>query len=137
MERATPKLVSSNSTRKGREFEEKILGFPCYWSWQGAPEWAKRDTARCLQMVRKNQPWDPTDPGDPDDSKNHFAQDLHADVCVELGVEEWSEVALYTAVGSPLDRFHGIDAFFEFHGTIVSIDLTVGRKGSHKADLVI
>jgi len=58
-------------------------------------------------------------------------------VCVELGVEEWSEVALYTAVGSPLDRFHGIDAFFEFHGTIVSIDLTVGRKGSHKADLVI
>ncbi len=112
----------------GREFEEKVVGH-CLWQWQG---YTTREKA--MARVRNSQPesWDPTDP-EPD-----IANNLHAYICIKLGLEEWSEVAFYSAVGSPLDRWYGIDAFFQFRGEVVTIDLTTNpKKRQYKADLIV
>lgn len=71
-----------------------------------------------LEEVKKDYPWDPTDP------MPRFANNLHAEVAQELGLEDWSELKLYTAVGSALDRYHGVDAFFEYGDGRVTLDVT-------------
>lgn len=102
----------------------------CLWKWEAEPEYVPFRQA--MARVRKSQPWDPTDP-EPLVSSN-----LHAYVCLALGVEDWSEVALYTSIGSPLDRFHGVDAFFHFRGRVVTIDVTANpHKNSYKADVIL
>lgn len=103
----------------GRQFEKEFLGH-CLWHWQGNVPFEK-----ALNRVKESQPWDPTDPGL---EANSLANNLHAYVCLELGLEDWSQVALYTAIGSPLDRWHGVDGFFEFKGEVVTIDVTTDPR---------
>lgn len=85
------------------------------------------------EQVKANQPttWDPTDP--PTD----FANDLHAHVALQLGLDDWSELKIYNSVGQALDIFHGVDAFFEFQGKLCTLDLTTRDKGGYKADLEV
>src|SRR6185369_4444565 len=88
--------------------------------------------AESMDLVRKNQPCDPSDP-DP-----RCANDLHALIAEKLGLDDFSELKLYTAVGSPLDFWHGIDGFFEFRGHVLTIDLTVNsHKDSGKANMIV
>lgn len=111
----------------GRLLEIEFFG-PCLWEW--GPEYMPYRKA--MARVKGSQPWDPTDP------QPRMANDLHAYVCIAIGLKDWSEVALYTAVGSPLDFFHGIDGFFEFHGKVVTLDVTADpHKDEHKADVII
>lgn len=88
-----------------------------------------------LEDVKKNQPWDPADP------KPRFANDLHAEVATELlGLEgDWSEVRFYTAIGSALDHYHGVDGFFEFGDARVTMDITQNpaKESGYKADFII
>ncbi len=87
---------------------------------------------QAMEEVKKLQPWDPSDPELP------TANDLHASIATELRLDDWSELKLFTAVGSPLDQFHSIDAFVEFRGKVVTIDLTVSRfKGEYRADITV
>ena len=112
----------------GHEFEESVVGH-CLWQWSG---YTTRPKA--ISQVKCFQPkdWNPTDP-EPD-----IANDLHAHVCIALGLEEWSEVAFYTAVGSPLDYYYGVDFFFELHNVVVTLDLTTNpKKTSYKADIIV
>ncbi len=112
----------------GRKFEEEVVGH-CSWQWDGYTTRSK-----AMSRVKISQPlgWDPTDP-EPD-----IANDLHAHVCIEMGLEDWSVVAFYTAVGSPLDRWYGTDFFFEFRGKVVTLDLTTNpKKTSYKADIIV
>ena len=60
-----------------------------------------------IELVKNSQPGDPTDP------EAGFANDLHTMVAEKLGLEDYSHLKFYTAVGSELDLYHGIDAFFE------------------------
>ncbi len=47
-------------------------------------------------------------------------------------------VQLFTALRSPMDRFHGTDGFFYFKGLVVTFDLTCNpHKDCCKADLLI
>ena len=111
----------------GGEIEEEVIGHALV-SWDGnyVP------FNRSMMVVKAHQPWDPSDP------EPRFASDLHASVALALNLDDWSELRFYTAVGSPLDFFHGIDCFFEFRGLIVTIDLTVDpKKLVGKADLVL
>ena len=79
-----------------------------------------------------HQPWDPSDP------EPRFASDLHASVALALGLDDWSTLKFFTAVGSALDHFHGVDCFFVFKGKIVTIDVTVNsEKLIGKADMVL
>ena len=87
-----------------------------------------------LNWVKDHQPprWDPTDP------ETRIANDLHALVAEELGLDDYLGLLFYTAVGSPLDRFHGIDGFFECGGKRVTIDVTQNpNKTTYKADYVV
>lgn len=87
-----------------------------------------------LEEVKNNQPGDPTDP------KPRFANNLHAEVAEGLGLkDDWSELRFYTAVGSALDHYHGVDAFFEFGDARVTMDITQNpaKSGGYKADVII
>lgn len=114
----------------GTEIEEESLGHVQVSGYNGE-HMAYRESMR---WVKAHQPkgWDPTDPSP------RFANDLHASVAEALGLDDYSELRFYTAVGSPLDYFHGVDGFFEYRGKIVTIDVTVDPgKLTAKADLVV
>ena len=81
------------------------------------------DFKKSLEWVKNNQKSDPT--GKPEKA---FAQAIKRGIAKKLGVL-YHEVRYYSAIGSALDIFHGIDAFVEYGGKIVTIDVT---KESHK-----
>lgn len=63
-----------------------------------------------LSLAKKFQPGDPKNP------ERGFARDLRIEILDELGLTDeknMDRLEFYTAVGSPLDQWHGIDAFFE------------------------
>jgi len=91
-----------------------------------------RPYREAMDEVRRFQPGDPSDP------KCRFANDLHALVALGLDLENWSELKFYTAVGTALDVYHGVDGFFEFRGKVATIDGTVNpEKLDGKADVVV
>src|SRR3990167_10601589 len=110
----------------GRLFEEEVL-LRCHFSWKGYVPF--RESVR---LVEANQPWDPADPS------TRGASDLHTQVAMALELEDWGELRLFSALKTPLDVFHGIDAFFEWRGRVVTLDLTSNqKKDEYKADLMI
>ena len=112
----------------GRLFEEEVLG-RCGGSWDGTSYLSYRESMR---FVVEHQKWNPTDP------EPQRANDVHALVAMAMDIEDWSELGFFTAVGSQLDRFHGIDAFFVFEGRVVTIDVTLNpHKDEHKADFIV
>ena len=110
----------------GHLFEEEVLGV-LFVSWS-CEDYISFDQA--LAQAKASQNWDPRDPS------SRLANDLHAEVALALGLNDWRELRLYSSVGTPLDHFHGVDGFFEFCGRVVTIDLTVGHKEFAKADFV-
>ncbi len=46
-------------------------------------------------------------------------------------------VKFYTAVGTPLDTYHGVDAFFEQGNIIVTVDVSLREKIKQKADVLL
>ena len=91
---------------------------------------------RAMEWAEEHQFGDPTDP-DP-----RFANDLHATVAEKLGIEDLRRIKFFTAVGSSLDFYHGIDAFFKIEQAgkeiVVTLDVTMNpNKGeNYKADVV-
>lgn len=55
----------------------------------------------------------------------------------ELSEDTEHPVKFYTAVGTPLDIYHGIDAFFEQNGRRATIDISLKDKESLKADVLM
>lgn len=111
--------MSQNDGMTGHLFEEAILGY-CVVSWKGHMTY--RDA---MVAARKSQP----------KRKSEFAATLEREVARELG--SW-DVQYFTAVRTPLDFFHGVDAFLEFRGHIVTLDLTTNpHKDCCKADLLV
>jgi hypothetical protein len=87
-----------------------------------------------MARVRMNQPagWNPKDPA------SKCMNNFHTLVAEALETTDYSELKLFSAVGSPLDFFHGVDAFFEFQGRIVTIDVTKNpHKLEGKADFIL
>lgn len=94
-----------------------------------------------VDLVKKFQPWDPTNPG------KDFARDLRIEVIDRLNLakeEDMEKVRFYTAVGSPLDVFHGVDAFLEYadkegeiHRVTFDLSLDSEKEERRKADLVV
>lgn len=93
-----------------------------------------------LKLAKKFQPGDPTNPQKPFGRELRIAlQDL---LKLKTG-EEMDRVRFYTAIGTPLDKIHGVDAFVEYedldkklyHATF---DFTTNpRKKVYKSDIVV
>lgn len=99
-----------------------------------------------LSLAKKFQSGDPRNP------ERGFARDLRIEILDELGLtdeKDMDRLEFYTAVGSPFDQWHGIDAFFEFRQKLGSplratVDATVvtelekiARGQDPKADILI
>ena len=88
---------------------------------------------------------------DPANPEKRFANDLRVQIADKLGLatfEELERLKYYTAIGSPLDFFHGVDAFVVLEGEhssdpkkIVTFDFTLrteaGAKENAKANVII
>lgn len=113
----------------GRLFEEEVLK-TCLFQWNGTMEYVP--FRKSMRLVMMCQPWDPSDPS------TRAGNDLHCQVAMALGLEDWGQLRFFSALGSPLDRWHGVDGFFEWRGTVVTIDLTIDpTKVGYKADMVV
>ncbi len=84
--------------------------------------------------------------GDPTNPTKPLARELRMAVIEELGLEDDADmdrIKFYSALGTPLDVFHGVDAWIEFipeNGVPrrVTIDVTLDpSKETHKADVII
>ncbi|MFH2063175.1 MAG: hypothetical protein ABIJ46_03425 [bacterium] len=95
---------------------------------------------QALQLVKESQP------GDPENPDRLFLKDLLLEIQDRLEkAGTTAEVRAYTAVGTPLDHLHGIDAFItavteDGKEHLCTIDVTLDRdklKSGHKADLIV
>ena len=99
----------------GKTFEREVLGECKVRVIHG-----KLKFNRLVSQIRWNQPENPYYP-------TRERSNFHRAVASELegrGVHG-SALGLFTAVGTPLDRYHGIDGFFSFEGIMVSVDCTL------------
>lgn len=105
----------------GKILEEEILG-SCTVSTEGYLRFRE-----AMEVARRSQPRTLT----------HEGRQLRDGVAQELGVRS-SEVAMYPGVGTPLDRFHGIDGWFEWQGIVVTVDVTMNpHKDEYKARVIV
>jgi hypothetical protein len=96
---------------------------------------------KAIALVKKFQPAPPENP------KKDFFRELLFGVQDKLGVDirkQPDSIRGYTAVGTPLDRFHGVDAFVTYTDRgqeyLVTLDATLRPEKlaeGHKADLMI
>lgn len=102
----------------GHLFEEEVLGC-CLAAHRGYMRWHE-----AAETVCKNQP----------PRKTLTATALEREVARQAKVP----ARFFTAVRSTFDIAHGCDAFFEFAGTVVTLDLTMNpHKDSGKADVIV
>ncbi len=99
-----------------------------------------------MALVRQTQPGtsDSNYKFGPSDPEPYFANDLHASIAELLELDNYDQLRYYTAVGSELDRYHGVDAFFDYfledpdHSVTITLDLTLNpHKEEYKADVVL
>lgn len=131
----------------GTELELDTFGkFKATADFKAALKEVKRegDYAPYEKMLRLIREYDPVDPTNPD---KEFAKELRMAVIEELGLddEEWDNIKYHSAVGTILDKMHGVDAFIEYvdpkSDTVVvtvTMDITKNpNKDTYKADVII
>lgn len=117
----------SGQFESGQRVERELLGGAVVGRSQDGPDYLVYREA--FKDARGRQPGDPTDP------KADFAYEVLIRIEEILSLE--GRVRYYTAVGTILDRKHGVDAWFEIDGgRMATIDLTTGRsKGKETTDI--
>jgi len=97
-----------------------------------------------LKLVKKFQPIDKTDPEkkrvDAANPEAPLLRDVKEALIDQMNLtdKQADNLKLYTAVGSPMDVFHGADAIIEYDGKVVTIDLTLKPVDEgKKADVVV
>src|SRR5689334_4089778 len=63
---------------------------------------------KSIELIKKHQPWDPTNP------RNEFLRELRLELYDKLHLDPHElpdAIKMYTALGTPLDRYHGSDGF--------------------------
>ena len=128
------KFEGHNDGYTGRLLEEEVLA-------KVGGDWREQGfftEEKSYEWVKSHQPWNPSDPNVVEGGPNYIANDLHYKVAEALQLEDLSELKFYTALDSPLDLYFGVDAFFEYHDAILTVDLTQNpHKLSHKADIIV
>lgn len=83
---------------------------------------------KAIDLVKQYQP------GPLERSKT--VKDLRSKIA-ELCMDTRTPVRFYTATGSPLDIYHGVDAFFEQGGRVATVDVSLREKEITKADVLL
>ncbi len=112
----------------GKLFEDEVLG-TCRVKASG-----KMRFYRAFREVLHNQPWNPLKP------TNHQTVVFHQAVARNMRELRMNpaQLKVFTAVGSALDRYHGIDGFFSFEGIVVTLDCTTNpHKDVSKARIIV
>lgn len=139
--------------REGTEFEWDIFGTANTKNQEYQKEIKKVAKSNgfvffrdAMKLTKEYQPGDPRNPGRP------FARDLRIEVIDQLGLTEEKDmdrIKFYTAIGTPLDRWHGIDGFFEIEqeqgppilitldATTITAEEKIRRGQEIKADIVV
>ena len=68
--------------------------------------------------------------------RSEIVKTLRARVA-QLGTDRDNPVRFFTAVGTPLDTYHGVDAFFEQGIKRVTLDISLREKEAYKADILM
>jgi hypothetical protein len=120
----------------GETVEKELFGRSHYESKTGEhnPDYSFVRPERAFEMLKHMQPFNPFEPT-PD-----FASELQASVYDRLGLDA-SQVGFFTAIKSPLDRFHGVDGWLEINQpgrqSRVTIDITTNPdKERSGADII-
>ena len=115
----------------GSELEEALFGCSSKSRNRHLP---KSTLDHSLKHVKSHQHvygWNPRKP------RTRAAKAMHTRVAKNLPHGR-KELRLFVAIGSTLDAYYGVDAFFEYGGVIVTIDVTVSRhKDCPKADFIV
>jgi hypothetical protein len=140
---------AGNDNYRGTQFEYDIFGevdtrdprYAAELKKMGVGQNTYLPFAKSVELVKKFQPSDPTDP------KKDFLRELRLAIIGRLGIEDddaMDAIGVYTAVGTPLDKFHGVDAFVsetaDGNETIVTLDATLRPEKiaeGGKADIII
>jgi hypothetical protein len=121
-------MARHNGGYTGRIYEEELLG-RCFVRWGGYMSFQ-----HSVRLVMENQPvgWNPERP-------RGVAGELHRAIADELYIRgQHGTLRLFSAVGTPLDRYHGADGFFVFRGKMVTLDVTINScKDEGRADFVL
>lgn len=137
----------------GRELELDLLGKPKFSrEFLAAMRAISRENGYVyrdagMEVIRRHYPEDPTNP------TKDFARELRMAVLDELGLEDGNELGFYSAVGTPIDIFHGTDGWINLayrpvgasretaaRHAIVTLDATLNQsklEEGHKADIII
>ena len=120
----------------GRLLESVVFGTTAV-AWKGEMKYLPYRES--FNFCRTHQPygWDPTDP------PTRTGSNLYASIALKLeetvGEFDWRDLKFFSAIGSPLDVFHGIDGWFEFRGRVVTFDLTANtaKADGYKARVIL
>jgi hypothetical protein len=121
----------------GRLLESIVFGKTTV-AWEGEMRYLPYKEA--FTFCKEHQPcgWNPTDP------PTRAGSNLYASIALKLeetiGEFDWEkELRFFSAIGSPLDVFHGIDGWFEFQGRVVTFDLTANtaKADGYKAKVIL
>lgn len=107
----------------GRDAEKKVLGIP---TGPLKTEYQKFDDA--IAYAKDHQP--------SLFERSTIVKTLRASIA-DMCRNKQTPVKFFTAVGTPLDMYHGVDAFIEQGGRIVTLDVTLADKSSSKADVIL
>lgn len=142
-----PDTKGSGVRYSGTEFEYDMFGevnvrdpeFRAEMAKLGAKESGYLPYDRSIELAKKFQPGDPTNP------RKDFYRELLIALQEKLGINpESGDLRAYTAVGTPLDKFHGVDAFVTLgrggRELTVTMDATLRKEkleGGWKADVMV
>lgn len=95
---------------------------------------------KIITWVKEHQPagWKPGEPPilefrerrgeDVRTVRSTAAADLHTLIAENLGIEDHKDLSFYTSSSTPLDTVYGIDGFFEWSGTRLTVDITKNNE---------
>lgn len=107
-------MFNPESRERGTEFEHDLFGqvdvrsaaFKRAMTELGADQRGYLKYRQAMELAEKFQPADPRNP------KKEFSRDLRLEVADLLEIP-YDDVAVYTALKTPLDIFHGVDGFLK------------------------
>lgn len=125
----------------GREFEKEFFGENAIFNERFLMAYTEdrnkyiADFDECLYEAKKYTQqrigWNTKEPS------TKLAQFLFQNVKKHLPSQYRKELELFCAIGSRLDYFHGVDAFFAIGSIIVTIDVSLNKTKETKADVLV